>query len=55
MRLFSIYLTFWGQKEHYSQNSMGSFIPYNALLGVKKDDMGPEAKIVGRATVNAYK
>ncbi len=21
---------------------MGSFIPYNALLGVEKDDMGPE-------------
>ena len=21
---------------------MGGFIPYNALLGVKKDDIGPE-------------
>jgi len=26
---------------------MGSFIPYNALLGVQKDDIGPENKRFG--------
>ena len=43
MRLFSPSIVlFRGKKKHYSQNSRGRFIPYNALLGVEKDDIGPE-------------